>query len=577
MVRANPKIPVMSRLWKSKSNLCFALLSISMLLFPLFSHADNLFSTLSKEEQHWIIDHPSIRVASEQDWHPFDYVEYDKPKGMVIDYIRLVAEKAGLKIEFINGYSWDELLELFKKRQIDVMPTLYYNEERSKFTLYTKPYYRAKLGIMVRNDSTLTMPDLYKAKVGIQKSNGSIKIVEQQMPQLEMVKIPYNIDLVTQLATNNLDAIIGNPYVFYYHAKEEQISDIKLLDYIEMDSSQQLNTSFHIGVRNDWPVLHSILQKAMDDITEEEFASIEKKWVSVRVGKAIDWILIGQIVFVILLVLLFLFWNNKKLKRMVNNKTLELRTLNDSLETRVKERTNELLDMQQGLEQKELQQRNSMASASHELRTPIATIMAKIEAMRDGIRPLDQDQLTSLSLTVEHLASLVEDLYLLSLADVNALIYEKERLCLDEIVHEALAAAQNKLSNKELSILTNITAKVLVNGDARRLRQIIDNLLENCSRYTASSGEIIVTVRQDGLWAELTVADTGPGVDNESLSKLFDRFYRVDQSRSRQDGGTGLGLSLVKALAEAHGGHVKAYHTPEGGLGVSVKLPLLNN
>ncbi len=305
---------------------------------------------MTKEEKHWIIDHPTIRVASELDWHPFDYMEYGKPKGLVIDYIRLITEKAGLNIEFVNGYSWAELLELFKKRQIDVMPTLYHNEERAKFTLYTKPYYRAKLGIMVRKDSDLTKSDLYKVKVGIQESNGSIKIVEQRLPQLEMVQVPFNVDLVTQLATKKLDAIIGNPYVFYYHAKEEQISDIKLQGYIDMDSMQQVDTSFHIGVRNDWPILHSILQKAMNDVTEEEFATIEKKWASVRVGETIDWVLIGQIVFVILAVVLFLFWSNRKLKQMVDVKTHELRTLNESLEMRVEERTNELLVMNKELE-----------------------------------------------------------------------------------------------------------------------------------------------------------------------------------------------------------------------------------
>jgi len=567
----------MPRQWKAKSHLCFTLLNISILLLPLFSHADNLFNKLSKEEKHWIIDHPSIRIASEQDWHPFDFVEYDKPKGLVIDYIKLLSEKTGLNIEFINGYSWDELLTLFKKRKIDVMPTLYYNEERAKFSLYTTPYYRAKLGILVREDSDLTKSELSKVKVGIQKSNGSIKIVEQSMPDIEMAKIPFNVDLVTQLATKKLDAIIGNPYVFYYHAKEEQISNIKLLDYIDMDSSQQLNTSFHIGVRNDWPILHSILQKAMSNVTDEEFAAIEKKWVSIRIDHTIDWMLIGQITSVILMIVLFLFWNNKKLKKMVNNKTIELMALNESLEVRVDERTNELLKTQKALEQKELQQRDSMASASHELRTPLATMMAKIEAMRDGIRPLDQNQLTSLSNSVEHLASLVEDLYLLSLADVNALIDDKEPQCLDKIIHEAIAAAQNQLANHELSLLTNISTNILVNGDARRLRQIIDNLLENCFRYTTSGGEVTVTVKHDKSWAELIVADTGPGTDNKALAMLFDRFYRVDKSRSRQAGGSGLGLALVKALTESHGGHVKAYHAPEGGLGISVKLPRLNH
>lgn len=229
---------------------------------------------------------------------------------------------------------------------------------------------------------------------------------------------------------------------------------------------------------------------------------------------------------------------------------------------------------QQEVEKKEIQRRDSMASASHELRTPLATLMAQIEAMRDGVRPLDQEQLTSVSHSVDHLTGLVSDLYLLSLADVSALSFNKGPQRLDEILDEAVANAQSKLADQNLSIVTSNNTPVVVIGDAKRLRQIIDNLLQNCFRYTTLGGEVKLTIKQHDASAELIVTDTGPGVSDDVLALLFDRFYRVDKSRSRKKGGTGLGLSLVKALTETHGGQVKAFHAPEGGLGISVTLPL---
>lgn len=231
---------------------------------------------------------------------------------------------------------------------------------------------------------------------------------------------------------------------------------------------------------------------------------------------------------------------------------------------------------QQELEKKEAMLRDTMASASHELRTPLATLVAQIEAMRDGIRPLDQQQLTLLSHSVDHFNDLVSDLYLLSLADVSALFCNKTLTRLDKILHEAVDSVRSKLADHNLLVEIKRESLIEINGDAKRLRQIIDNLLENCYRYCSPGGKITIKIKQHAFRVELSITDTGPGVSDAELPLLFNRFYRVDQSRSREKGGTGLGLSLVKALAEAHGGHVKAFHAAEGGLGISVTLPLLN-
>jgi len=230
---------------------------------------------------------------------------------------------------------------------------------------------------------------------------------------------------------------------------------------------------------------------------------------------------------------------------------------------------------QQELEQKESQRRDSMASASHELRTPIATMMAQIEAMRDGIRPLDQTQLGSLSHSVRHLGNLVDDLSLLSLADVNALSMVYEKVQLPDLVEEAVMAARSKMTENDLQVELSIEEVPPVGGDPRRLRQILDNLLSNCGRYTTPGGTVSIHLRAQGKNVLVTVADTGPGVSDDQLERLFDRFFRVEKSRARAQGGSGLGLSLVQALAVAQGGSVKATHADQGGLAITVSLPRL--
>lgn len=226
------------------------------------------------------------------------------------------------------------------------------------------------------------------------------------------------------------------------------------------------------------------------------------------------------------------------------------------------------------LENSELQRREGMASVSHELRTPLATMITAVEAMQDGIRPLNAEQLQRLSGTMDHLNTLVDDLYQLALADVGKLVCRRERLEWDKVAENAVASMRDKLEGRELSLVSDIEAGVVIEGDPQRLRQVVVNLLENCHRYTEANGTVRVRIQRVGDRALMTISDSGPGVSEENLTTLFDRFSRVDVSRSREFGGAGLGLALVKAIGEAHGGEVTAFTSKEGGLGITLNLPL---
>lgn len=218
--------------------------------------------------------------------------------------------------------------------------------------------------------------------------------------------------------------------------------------------------------------------------------------------------------------------------------------------------------------------KEGMASFSHELRTPLNNCVAQANAMLDGIRPRDDEQMNLLSNSLDHLTRLVDDLFQLALADVNALDCAEDVVNLAELSREAVEARQPDFSQAGSTLVKDIPGYLDVVGDAKRLRQIIDNLLENCFRYAIDRAEIRVILRPAGNLAELTISDNGPGVPEETLDSLFDRFYRADESRDRKTGGTGLGLSLVKAWAEAQGGTVRAFLSAQGGLGISVCIPL---
>ena len=235
---------------------------------------------ITEKEKNWIKNNPTIKVANEMDWAPLDYNEFGKPKGLSIEFIELLAKKLGINIEFVKDHTWSELVSLFKNKEIDVLPAFYKNKERENFTLFTQPYYKGKMGIFSRKDdvSINNSKDLDTKKIGIQTSDATIIIAKTQLPNSKFIEIDTNDELVIALATGKIDAIIGNPILFNYYAKEAQVSNIKLIDYVPMTKKEQLDISLHIGIDKDKPILHALLEKAMKHTTREEFNVLENKW-----------------------------------------------------------------------------------------------------------------------------------------------------------------------------------------------------------------------------------------------------------------------------------------------------------
>lgn len=216
-----------------------------------------------------------------------------------------------------------------------------------------------------------------------------------------------------------------------------------------------------------------------------------------------------------------------------------------------------------------------MADMSHELRTPMAVLRAELEAMEDGVRPLTKESLTRLQNTVATLNKLIDDLYELSLSDAGALNYRMAPTDLGALLQDVSGEWQPRIEAASLTFKTvRPDEPVPVSADERRLRQLLGNLLENSLRYTDAGGEIHIGLKRRGAQAVLTLEDSAPGVPDEALERLFERLYRVEESRNRASGGAGLGLAICRNIAEAHGGRLEAYHAPLGGLGIRLTVPV---
>jgi signal transduction histidine kinase len=210
----------------------------------------------------------------------------------------------------------------------------------------------------------------------------------------------------------------------------------------------------------------------------------------------------------------------------------------------------------------ETQRQHLVADVAHELRTPLSAIQGTLEGIQDGVLPLDEEQMAALYTETMLLNRLVGDLRLLSLAEAGQLKLELQETAPGELIQKIVERLRPQANQRNISLVLDIQEGLpVVSLDADRITQVINNLLGNALRYTPEGGAI--TVRAARLAGpapalQVSVIDTGPGIDPAALPLVFDRFYRADKSRTRSSGGSGLGLAIVKQLVEAHGGSVCA-------------------
>jgi two-component system OmpR family sensor kinase/two-component system sensor histidine kinase BaeS len=229
--------------------------------------------------------------------------------------------------------------------------------------------------------------------------------------------------------------------------------------------------------------------------------------------------------------------------------------------------------MADALERNDTERRNFLADIAHELRTPLTVIRGRLEGILDQVYPSDEAHVAPVLEETYVLERLVEDLRLLTLAESRQLHFDKQPVQLGDLAERAVDLFRAEADEKEINLSVAVEADMpTVTADPQRVGQVIGNLISNALRYVPANGSVLVTVSKAGTGARLSVRDNGPGVPEEALPKLFDRFWRWDKSRVRAEGGAGLGLAIARQLVEAQGGKITAATVAGGGLEVTFVL-----
>ncbi|MFH1524938.1 MAG: ATP-binding protein [Chloroflexota bacterium] len=217
--------------------------------------------------------------------------------------------------------------------------------------------------------------------------------------------------------------------------------------------------------------------------------------------------------------------------------------------------------MAEGLEHAELTRRNLLADVAHELRTPLAVLDGNLRAMLDGVHAVNEEEVALLYEQTRHLNCMVDDLRELSLAEADQLSLNRQEVDFARLVKEAVAHFDLLAQEQGIQLTTELDDPLVHPSlDDNRIRQILHNLLSNTFRYTPTGGKVTVSAKRsaDQKAVEISITDSGAGISTEELAHIFDRFYRTEETVSRDRGGTGLGLAIVKAIVEAQGGRISA-------------------
>jgi two-component system sensor histidine kinase BaeS len=232
-------------------------------------------------------------------------------------------------------------------------------------------------------------------------------------------------------------------------------------------------------------------------------------------------------------------------------------------------------NMLEQLNEHENTRKQWVADISHEMRTPVAVLKAQIQAMLDGIRPLDTKNIELLRKKTDALGRLIEDLHELTMADTGALSLNLQHIDFSKIISDFIEENAHRADTKNLrfEFISNISGPAWTYVDIGRIKQILGNIFENSLRYTNTPGHIAWSLQKiDGYYC-LHAEDSAPSVESEEMEKIFDRLYRVDKSRNKVSGGSGLGLSLSRNLAAAHNGDINATQSSIGGIKIILRIP----
>lgn len=247
---------------------------IAAFLATFFAPVICLGVDFTEEELAFIAEHPEIRVGGETDWPPLDFVDDAGYTGVGKDFLDEISARTGIKIRMVTGYSWVELLDLLRSREIDMLPVMYWTEQRGRDFNLTNPYLAVRYYLFARAGSGYQSFDQLKGKtLAVPSGYNYITYLEKNHPDVQILEVASNLDAMDAVLTGKAEGLIENLATIAYLSEQQTILGLEAAF-----SVKNAVNNVHMGVRSDWPMLRDIVQKALDDIPQSRSTQIMSAW-----------------------------------------------------------------------------------------------------------------------------------------------------------------------------------------------------------------------------------------------------------------------------------------------------------
>jgi two-component system sensor histidine kinase/response regulator len=539
------------------------LIIMQVIATPCYA-SDNKISW-TKDELAFMKEHPVIRLGVDPEFVPFEFIDIDgEYKGIAADYLSLINEKTGLQFEVVKGLTWPEAYDMALSGDIDALPAIGKTKEREEYFLFSEPYYYFKRVIVTRDiDTDISgLDDLEGFTVAVQR-NSSHHSYLLSYPKINPSLYDSVEAALAAVATGTEKAFVGNLATTNYLIRSNGLVNLRFVSF-EAEKQQAL----YFAVRKDWPELASIFNKALDTISESEKLAINNKWIELNTdfdyGPIVRILsIVGALIAVVLSV--SFFWIARLRKEIQQRKQIQL-----DLE-KAKREADEANEFKSSF----------MARMSHEIRTPLNAITGMSYLLKKTEISLTQSMyIDRITQAANNMLSIINDILDFSKIEAGKVELEITSFSMDQVIQDVVNIISYKI--EEQGIGFRLSKDPLVPnwffGDSKRIQQVLLNVLNNAAKFT-TAGEVSLDVRlmakeNDKYHISFTIKDTGIGMSEEQVNRLFTPFEQGDSSINRRFGGSGLGLSIVKNLLDMMGGEIKVFSTPGEGSTFIIHLSL---